>query len=42
MFDRFMYKILGSIDFLFDVIIPNLYERLKKIRIFSARKRKTK
>ena len=42
MFDRFMYKILGSIDFLFDVIIPSIYERLKKIRIFSSRKRKTK
>ena len=42
MFDRIMYKILGSIDFLFDVIIPNLYERLKKIRIFSSRKRKRK
>ena len=42
MFDRFMYKILGSIDFIFDNIIPSIYERLKKIRIFSARKRKTK
>ena len=30
-----MYKILGSLDFLFDVIIPSIYERLKKIRIFS-------
>ena len=34
-----MYKILGSLDFLFDVIIPSIYERLKKIRIFSSRKR---
>ena len=42
MFDRIMYKILGSLDFLFDIIIPNLYERLKKIRIFSSRKRKAK
>ena len=39
MFDRFMYKILGKLDFLFDNIIPSCYERLKKIRIFSKRKR---
>ena len=39
MFDRFMYKVLGKLDFLFDTIIPSIYERLKKIRIFSKRKR---
>ena len=39
MFDRFMYKVLGKLDFLFDVAIPSIYERLKKIRIFSKRKR---
>ena len=39
MFDKFMYKILGKLDFLFDNIIPSFYERLKKIRIFSKRKR---
>jgi hypothetical protein len=42
MFDKFMYKVLGSLDFLFDVIIPNLYERLKNNRIFSSKKRKRK
>ena len=42
MFDRFMYKILGSLDFIFDNIIPSIYERLKKIRIFFTRKRKRK
>ena len=42
MFDKFMYKILGSLDFLFDVIIPSIYERLKKIRIFFKRKRTKK
>jgi hypothetical protein len=42
MFDRIMYKILGSLDFLFDVIIPNQYERLKNNRIFSSKKRKRK
>jgi len=39
MFDRFMYGVLGKLDFLFDNIIPSIYERLKKIRIFSKRKR---
>ena len=39
MFDKFMYKLLGSLDNLFEVIIPSIYERLKKIRIFSKRKR---
>ena len=39
MFDRFMYKILGKLDFLFEVAIPSIYERLKKIRIFSRRKK---
>ena len=39
MFDRFMYKILGKLDFLFDNIIPSFYERIKKIRIFSRRKK---
>ena len=33
-----MYKILGKLDFLFEVAIPSIYERLKKIRIFSKRK----
>jgi len=42
MFDRFMYKVLGKLDFLFDTIIPSIYERLKKIRIFSKRKRNRK
>ena len=42
MFDKIMYKLLGSLDFLFDNIIPNCYERLKKIRIFSKRKRNKK
>ena len=42
MFDKFMYKVLGKLDFLFDNIIPSIYERLKKIRIFSSRKRKAK
>jgi hypothetical protein len=42
MFDRFMYKILGSIDFIFDNIIPSIYERLKNNRIFSSKKRKRK
>ena len=42
MIDRFIYKFFSSIDLLFDNIIPSIYERLKKIRIFSARKRKTK
>ena len=42
MFDRFMYKILGSLDNLFDVIIPSIYERLKKIRTVFKRKRKRK
>ena len=42
MFDRFMYKFLGKLDFLFDTIIPSIYERLKKIRIFSKRKRNRK
>ena len=39
MFDKVMYKILGKLDFLFEVAIPSIYERLKKIRIFSSRKR---
>jgi len=39
MFDRFMYKILGKLDFLFEVAIPSTYERLKKIRILSTRKK---
>ena len=39
MFDKIMYKILGKLDFLFDNIIPSIYERLKKIRIFSRRKK---
>ena len=39
MFDKFMYRILGSLDILFDRIIPNCYARLKKIRIFSRRKK---
>ena len=39
MFDRFMYSILGKLDFLFEVAIPSIYERLKKIRIFFKRKR---
>jgi len=39
MFDKFMYKVLGKLDFLFDNIIPSCYERLKKIRIFSRRKK---
>jgi hypothetical protein len=42
MFDRFMYKILGGLDNLFEVIIPSIYERLKKIRIFFKRKRNKK
>ena len=42
MFDRFMYKILGSLDNLFEVIIPSIYERLKNNRIFSSKKRKRK
>jgi hypothetical protein len=37
-----MYKILGKLDFLFEVAIPSIYERLKKIRIFSKRKRNKK
>ncbi len=39
MFDRIMYSILGKLDFLFDNIIPSIYERLKNNRIFSKRKR---
>ena len=42
MFDRIMYSILGKLDFLFDNIIPNAYERLKNNRIFSSKKRKRK
>ena len=42
MFDKVMYKILGKLDFLFEVAIPSTYERLKKIRIFSKRKRNRK
>ncbi len=42
MFDRFMYSILGKLDFLFDNIIPNAYERLKNNRIFFKRKRTKK
>ena len=42
MFDRFMYKILGKLDFLFEVAIPSIYERLKNNRIFSSKKRKRK
>ena len=38
MIDRFMYKILGKLDFLFEVVIPSIYERLKNNRIFSKRK----
>ena len=38
MFDRIMYSILGKLDFLFDNIIPSIYERLKNNRIFSKRK----
>ena len=39
MFDKIMYSILGKLDFLFDNIIPSIYERLKNNRIFSKRKR---
>ena len=42
MFDRIMYSILGKLDFLFDNIIPSIYERLKNNRIFSKRKRTKK
>ena len=42
MFDRIMYSILGKLDFLFDNIIPNAYERLKNNRIFFKRKRTKK
>ena len=42
MFDKIMYKILGKLDLLFEVAIPSIYERLKKIRIFSKRKRTKK
>jgi len=42
MFDRFMYKLLGLLDNLFEVIIPSIYERLKNNRIFSSKKRKRK
>ena len=42
MFDRFMYSVLGKLDFLFDNIIPSIYERLKNNRIFSKRKRTKK
>jgi hypothetical protein len=38
MIDRFMYKILGKLDFLFDVAIPSIYERLKKIESFLKEK----
>jgi hypothetical protein len=38
MIDRFMYKVLGKLDFLFEVAIPSIYERLKKIRIFLKEK----
>ena len=41
MFDRIMYKILGAIDDFF-IAIEEAYERLKKIRIFSKRKRNKK
>jgi len=39
MFDKIMYSILGKLDFLFDNIIPSIYERLKNNRIFFKRKR---
>jgi hypothetical protein len=39
MIDRFIYKFFSSIDLLFDTIIPRLYERLKKNRIFSRGKK---
>jgi hypothetical protein len=42
MFDKIMYSILGKLDFFFDNIIPNHYERLKNNRIFSSKKRKRK
>jgi len=42
MFDRIMYSILGKLDFLFDNIIPSIYERLKNNRIFFKRKRTKK
>jgi hypothetical protein len=42
MFDKIMYSILGKLDFLFDNIIPSIYERLKNNRIFSKRKRTKK
>jgi len=42
MFDKIMYSILGKLDFLFDNIIPSIYERLKNNRIFFKRKRTKK
>ena len=42
MFDKIMYTILGKLDNLFEVIIPNIYERLKNNRIFFKRKRTKK
>ena len=42
MFDRIIYSILGKLDFLFDNIIPSIYERLKNNRIFFKRKRTKK
>ena len=42
MIDKFMYTILGALDKFFDTFIPNIYERLKNNRIFSAKKRKRK
>jgi hypothetical protein len=38
MIDRFMYKVLGKLDFLFDVAIPSIYERLKKLESFLKEK----
>jgi hypothetical protein len=38
MIDRFMYKILGKLDFLFEVAIPSIYERLKKLESFLKEK----
>ena len=37
-----MYKVLGKLDFLFEVAIPSIYERLKNNRIFFKRKRTKK
>ena len=42
MIDKFMYTLFGAIDKFFDIFIPSIYERLKKIRIFFKRKRTKK